>query len=306
MRLTRLLPLGLAALLAACASLPDSGSRQPVQLYTLGENQELLRLDAAAPQTLLARQPLTGLQADGQPVGLGLRRANGQLYALAQSGQLYRLDPQSGTAEKIGSGHPPPGTATVGGRNGIAGVLFFGERFGVDVDPASDRLRVTADRGMNLRMDLDSGLAVGGASGTQPTRQPDTALQYAADDANAGKTPAVVALAYARDPADPQRSTAYAIDAELGTLVQLGSRAGSQPVVSADTGTLRTIGPLGLGRLRDASLAIDPQSQRAYAAIRSFADLRTQLFSVDLQTGRARALGFIGQGRPVQGLVVAP
>ncbi|HVR53579.1 MAG TPA: DUF4394 domain-containing protein [Pseudorhodoferax sp.] len=305
MRLTRLLPLGLAALLAACASLPDNTARSPVQLYTLGENQELLRLDAAAPQTLLARQALTGLQQDGQPVGLGLRPANGQLYALASSGQLYQLDPQSGAAQKVGSGHPPPGTATVGGRNGIAGVLFFGERFGVDVDPVSDRLRVTADRGMNLRMDLDTSLVVGGGSADN-RRQPDTALQYAADDANAGKTPAVVAVAYARDRADPQRSTAYAIDAELGTLVLLGSRAGSQPVVSPDTGTLRTIGPLGLGRLRDASLAIDPQSQRAYAAIRSFADLRTQLFSVDLQTGRTRALGFIGQGRPVQGLVVAP
>lgn len=305
MRLTRLLPLGLAALLAACASLPDNAPRQPVQLYTLGENQELLRLDAAAPQTVLARQTLTGLEQDGQPVGLGLRPANGQLYALASSGQLYRLDPQSGAAQKVGSGHPPPGTATVGGRNGIAGVLFFGERFGVDVDPVSDRLRMVADRGMNLRMDLDSSLAVGDGN-AQGRRQPDTALQYAADDANAGKTPAVVALAYARDPADPQRSTAYAIDAELGTLVLLGSRAGSQPVLSPDTGTLRTIGPLGLGRLRDASLAIDPQSQRAYAAIRTFADLRTQLFSVDLQTGRTRALGFIGQGRPVQGLVVAP
>lgn len=306
MRLTRLLPFGLATLLAACAGMPGSGSsQQPTLAYTLGENQELLQLDVRAPQTVLARKPLTGLGRNERLVGLSLRPANGQLYALARSGQLYQIDRDSGAAQKVGTGVPPAGTATFGISNGIAGILFSGDTFGIDFNPAVDRLRVVGDLGMNLRMNPDTSVAVDGDP-AQNGLQPDAALRYAADDANAGKTPAVVAVAYARDAADPQRVTAYAIDREQGTLVLLGSRAGATPAVSPDTGTLRTIGTLGLGRLRDAALDIDPRSNRAVAAIRTTEDLRTRLFSIDLQSGQARAIGVVEQGRPVLGLAIAP
>lgn len=305
MRLTRLLPFGLAALLAACASMPDSGANQPTLAYTLSENQELLHLDTRAPQTVLARQPLTGLARGDRLVGLSLRAADGQLYALARSGQLYRVDRTTGAAQKMGTGVAPPGTASFGMGTGIAGLIFSGDAFGIDFNPVADRLRVVSDVGLNLRLNPETSVAEDGDP-AQAGRQPDTALRYAADDANAGKTPAVVAVAYARDAADPQRSTAYAIDRELGTLVLLGSRAGATPAVSPNAGTLRTIGALGLGRLRDASLDIDGRNNRAFAVVRTVDDLRARLYTIDLQSGRARAVGVVEQGRPVQGLAIAP
>lgn len=306
MRLTRLLPFGLATLLAACAGLPDSGSsQQPTLAYTLSENEELLRLDTRAPQTVQARVPVTGLGRGDQLIALSLRAADNQLYALARSGQLYRVDAASGVAQKMGTGATPAGTATFGTGTGISGIIFSGDTFGVDFNPVADRLRVVSDRGQNLRIDPATSVAVDGDPAVAG-RQPDASLRYAADDVNAGKAPAVVAVAYARDAADPQRTTAYAIDRELGTLVLLGSRAGATPAVSPDTGTLRTIGSLGLGRLRDASLDIDARTGRAFAVVRTVEDLRTRLFSIDLQSGRARAIGVVEQGRPVRGLAIAP
>lgn len=305
MRSTRFLLLGLAAVLSACASLSDSSTNQPTLAYTLSENQELLQLDARAPQTVLARRPLTGLDRNADLVGLGRRGADGQLYALARNGQLYQVHPETAAARKIGTGEAPPGTPTFGIGTSVAGMVLSGNSFGAHFDPATDRLRVVSDTGLNLRLDPATSLVVDGDP-ARPGLQADTALRYAADDANAGKKPAVVAIAHAPDKADARRVTTYAIDRELGTLVVLGSVAGATPAVAPESGTLRTVGSLGIGRLRDAALDIDPRGQRAYAVVRTTDDLRVRLFTVDLQSGRARAVGMVDQGRPVRGLAIAP
>jgi hypothetical protein len=302
MRLTRLLPLSLAALLAACAGLQESTSTTPVLAYTLGENRELLRIDTRAPQTVLARQALTGLQHHDQLVGLSRRASDGQLFALSRSGQLYQVDAATGAATVVGTGSAPPGTPTFGAGTGISGVVFSGEFFGTHFDPSGSYLRVVTDRGMNLRLDPQTSLAIDGDPALFG-RQPDAALHYAADDAQAGKAPAVVALAVT---GEGQDAVSYGIDRELGNLVRLGSNRAGTAAASPDAGVLHTVGSLGLGRLRDASLDIDAKTQKAYAVIRTASDLRTRLFTIDLQSGKARAVGVVEQGRPVQGLAIAP
>lgn len=299
MRLTRLLPLSLAALLAACAGLQESSTTTPVLAYTLSENQELLRIDTRAPQTVLSRQALTGLDVTDVLIGLTPRHP-GQIIGLARSGLLYEINPTTGAATKVGTGVAPPGMTSFGGRTAIAGLMLRGDQFGIDLDSTKKQVRLVSDSGQNLRIDASTSLVIDGDP-NRPGRQADGVLRYAITDVNAGKTPAVVALAFA---GDQQAKTAYAIDRDLGALVVLGG--GVHGADQADNGVLHTVGSLKLGRLRNASMDIDSRSQTAYAVVQTVDDLRARLITIDLKTGQSRTIGLVEQGRPVQGLAIAP
>jgi hypothetical protein len=115
-----------------------------------------------------------------------------------------------------------------------------------------------------------------------------------------------VAAGYTYHQRDDKLTTNYAIDAALGTLVLQGSREGAQPVVSPNTGQLRTVGPLGLGPLADASFDISDVRNAALLAARTSPQAPTVLYRVDLDTGRASALGVVGDGAPLRGLAIVP
>ena len=73
----------------------------------------------------------------------------------------------------------------------------------VDFNPVADRLRVITSDGTNLRINVDDGKAT-----------VDGALKFKDGDANAGKTPKVVAGAYSNSLKGSQAATAlYNIDA---------------------------------------------------------------------------------------------
>ena len=144
------------------------------------------------------------------------------------------------------------------------------------------------------------------APGLRAEVQPDPALRYAWGDMHAGRTPHIVAAGYTYNQRDDKLTTNYAIDAALGTLVLQGSREGTQPMVSPNTGQLRTVGSLGLGPLEDASFDIADVNNTALLAARTGAHAPTVLYRVDLDTGRARALGVVGDGAPLRGLAIVP
>jgi len=77
-------------------------------------------------------------------------------------------------------------------------------------------------------------------------------------------------------------------------------------MVSPNTGQLRTVGSLGLGPLEDASFDIADVNNTALLAARTGAHAPTVLYRVDLDTGRARALGVVGDGAPLRGLAIVP
>ena len=91
-----------------------------------------------------------------------------------------------------------------------------------------------------------------------------------------------------------------------GVLVTQGSREGTQPVVSPNSGQLRTVGPLGLGPLTDVSFDIADVGNTALIAVRTAADTQTRLHQVDLATGATRPLGVVGDGAPLVGLAIEP
>ena len=265
--------------LAACAGTPDpevAGTPRKETVWAVTDAAELVRFNAGQPHKLQQRVPLQGLQPGDKLVGIDFRVSRGVLYALSASGRLYTLDTKTGRLTPVGSAPP---------------VVLRGERFGVDFNPAADRVRVVSDSGQNLRLHPDTGALAA----------TDPALTWAAPGRPA---PRVAAAAYTYNKKDEKLTTNYAIDLGSGTLVMQGSLEGSLPAVSPNTGALTVVGPLGSGALDAAALDIADIDNTALAALRSHG--RTRLYVLDLATGRGTPLGTVGEGRALWGLAIEP
>ena len=89
------------ALLAGCAApRPDAGLRETLVAVTA--SHELITFQAAQPERILERRPLTGLAPGERLVGIDFRVAKGVLYALSQAGRLYTLDIPPGALRPVG------------------------------------------------------------------------------------------------------------------------------------------------------------------------------------------------------------
>lgn len=284
---------GLAALalLNACSPMAGPGAQSPdrreVAVAVTTSNQ-LIRFNAARPDRLLSRKPLTGLQPGEQVLGLDYRSKGDVLYALGSSNRLYTVDVDSGAATAVGAP--------------FAGVLQ-GSAFGFDFNPTVDRIRVVSDRGQNLRLHPDTG-AVVDASADQPGLQTDGPTAFAPTDRHAGQAARVVAAAYSYNKTDPKVTTNFAIDAGTASLVTQGSREGVQPSVSPNGGRLFTVGALGAGPFSDASFDIHVLSDQAFAALSAAGSRSSRWVQVDLQTGAAREIGTIAGGEAVRAIAL--
>ena len=275
--------LATAALLAACApplepAEPDGPLRKEL-VWAVTDGAELIKFNAGQPRRVLARVPVTGGVVGDPLVGIDYRVSRGVLFALSARGRLYTLDTTSGRLHAVSSGAPLPLT---------------GRAAGFDFNPAADRIRVIADNGQNLRLHPDTGAL----AATDPP------LAYAPGDARAGHAPQAVAAAYTYHPSNHKLTTNYAIDRAAGTLLMQGSAEGVAPVVSPNTGQLRSVGALGTGPVDDAAFDIADVKNTPLAALRQHG--RTRLYLLDLPSGRASLLGTVGDGRPLAGLAIEP
>lgn len=283
-------------LVTACAGWSEpEGALRKETIYAVTANLDLIKFNAGQPRRVLEKRVVTGLPRGETLLGVDYRVARGVLYALSGtasgSARLYTLDTATGVLTPVG--------------NAPAAIALTGSLFGVDFNPAADRIRVVSDTGMSLRLHPDTGAAVDGNPALDGF-QPDTALSYAPGDVNFGRSPAVVAAAYTYNKRDDKLTTNFAIDRRLGALLRQGSAEGVLPVMSPNTGLLTTVGSLGLGELVDASFDIADLSGAAFAAVRTLADNRSRLYLIDLTNGHAQALGTVGNGTPLLGMAVEP
>ncbi len=285
----RLLALPLA-LLAGCAMPPPEPLGPPAKetIYAVTTGNQLVQFNAGQPQKTLSSKALTGLAAGDTLLGIDYRVAKGQLFGLGASGQLYRIDTQTGAASAVGTPSALP-------REGAT-------EWGVDFNPTVDRIRVVNDAGFNLRLHPDTGAIVDG-NPNEPGVQFDGRLAYDAADVNAGKTPAIVAAGYTYNKDNDKITTNYALDGRQGVLVHQGSKEGVQPAVSPNTGRLWTVGSLGIGSFQRATLDISDVSNAAYAAITTGSS--SAWYRIDLATGKATRIGTIAAGAVV-GAVIEP
>jgi hypothetical protein len=267
------------ALLSACATPEPVGAPRQETVVAVTDAAELIRFNAGQPQRILARQPLQGLPAGDALVGIDYRVALGVLYALSASGRLYTIDTASGALKPVGAA--PAATPQ-------------GATVGVNFNPVADRIRVVTDTGRNLRLHPDTGALAA----------TDPAVAYAAGDARHGLAPRLAAAAYTYNKQNDKLTTNYAIDRAAGTLVTQGSVEGVAPVVSPNTGLLRSVGPLGTGPVDAAALDIADTDNTALAALRQGG--RTSLHLVNLATGAAARIGTVGDGRALWGMAIEP
>ncbi len=238
----------------------------PTTVYATTAANELVRFDRRTLQ-VASRQPITGLQAGETALGIDVRPANGGLYLLGSTNQIYLVNPATAAATAVGTPFTPS----------VSGALV-----GFDVNPVADRLRVVTTTGQNLRINPDTGAVVG----------VDTALAYAPDDRNAAFRSNV---AYTNNQVGATSTTLYDIDAALEVLTT------QQP---PNDGTLRTVGLLRQDADGRGGFDIAADGA-ALAALTPAGSDRTRIYQVDLDSGRARAIGSIN-GPALTGLTVAP
>lgn len=126
-------------------------------LFSVTTAGDLVRFDSATPGTLVTVGPITGLQGGETILGIDVRPATGQIYALGSTGRLYVLSRTNGAATFV---------ATVS-------TALSGTAFGVDFNPTVDRLRVVSNTGQNLRINPNDGATIVDGAINGPTTSVD-------------------------------------------------------------------------------------------------------------------------------------
>ncbi len=146
-RLAATITLG-AALGAATTAAADCGNRSDfirgarLAVTGLTTDQRLVRFRECSPDRVTEIGTVAGFQgADTALVGIDYRVQDGKLYGVGNGGGVYTID---------------GGTAQLTFVNALTTPLS-GTSFGVDFNPAADRLRIVSDTGQNLRHNVTTG-----------------------------------------------------------------------------------------------------------------------------------------------------
>ncbi|MEU7115109.1 DUF4394 domain-containing protein [Streptomyces sp. NPDC046182] len=258
----------LAALCAAPAlAASDAASKTlPVHdhksLHAIGltGDQRLVEFDVHKPSKTGSLGKVSGLSGDTKLVGIDFRVQNEKLYGVGDKGGIYTLNTTNAKAKKVSQ----------------LTVALAGSTFGVDFNPAANRLRVISNTGQNLRHNIDDPAApltttLDGTL-TNPTMPPSTAM-------------GVTGAAYTNNDLNAATAT---------TLFDLDTAADRISVQSpANAGTLAPTGNLGVDAALDAGFDIYYNSMagtnHGFAAIGTGGAYR--LYAVDVLTGKATGKG---------------
>ena len=187
-------------------------------------------------------------------LGIDVRPTDGMIYGIAADGNIVTIDPKTGEAKM---------------KSKLSESWKQGVTTSFDFNPAADRLRLMNSEGVSLRINVDDGKAT-----------VDGNHKYKEGDANAGKTPKIVAGAYTNSLKEkPKATTLYNIDATTGSLVSQNP---------PNDGVLNTVGTLGMAVSGPVAFNIVSTGQDKNDAWLMAGDT---LYSVDLKTGKATAAG---------------
>jgi hypothetical protein len=247
LRVTALATCAVALALPAAANAADT-------LYGVTDDDELVTINSSAPGNLERSVNITGLPAGEKLLGIDVRPATDALLAVGSTNRLYQLNPVTGVARLVGSNTPfTPG--------------LTGTSFGFDVNPQVDAVRIVSDADQNLRVSANTGQVIAA----------DTNLAYKAGDPGAGTNPSVGASAYTNSVPAATSTALYGIDSARDALVR------QDP---PNAGTLTTVGALGVDTAEPVAFDITAGGV-AYAALQRAGQSGTELFTVNLATGKA-------------------
>ena len=243
-----------------------------VPLFTLlatGQNtntNKLVQFTSTAPGIIQATIPVTGLTAGDTLRAIDFRPANGLLYGVAAPATndaltLYTINPTTGAATAVGA--PITG-------------LIVGAFIGMDFNPTVDRIRIVNDSDDNLRINPNTGLRADVVN--------DTNL-------NPGGTTIIESVAYTNSLPGATTTTLFAINQSTDNLSRIGGIDGAP---SPNGGVVTDIGSLGFTPTGASGFDIVGTANTALSVMQVGGV--TYLFSVDLTTGLASAVGTVGDG----------
>lgn len=169
---------------------------QPVA-YTTDAANNLVIVNLTAGTTVTKQ--ISGIATGENILGIDMRPATGQLYALGSTSIIYTINMSSGAATAVGTQFS---------------TLLNGTSFGFDFNPTVDRIRVVSNTGQNLRVHP----TLGGVAFVDGSLNPGT--------------PAISAAAYSNNIPAASTTTLFDLDAtrlykqdppNAGTLVEAGT-----------------------------------------------------------------------------------
>ena len=269
----RTLALGTAVLMLVLGLIgtapPASSAPSNQTVYALTTTNKILRFRTYAPGTIQSSVTVTGLEPGERLVGIDVRPATGELWAVGDADRLYTINPASGAATE----------------RSVLSTPLDGRHFGVDFNPTVDRLRIVSDAEQNLRVNVDTGAVT-----------EDLPLGYTGFLAN--QDPKVTAVAYTNSqcgppnptpaPPEPRTTTLYDLDASLDLL---------STQAPPNDGVLNAVGGLGVNVLARAGFDISGNDGTPYAALdlaSPAGDATSFLYRIDLTNGDAIRIGRIG------------
>ena len=239
---------------------------QTIYAVDLGNNFTLFH--SASPGTVDRNLPITGLLTGDRIVGIDFRAVDGKLYGVGIDSRVYTVDTVTAVASPVGATFTP---------------ALDGEHFGVVLDPATDRIRIqSAESGQNLRLDPATGQVT----------DVDAVLAYATGDANEGSTPEIAATAVTTGAS----AATYGIDWQLDEFVVM-----SDP----NSGQLTSVGSTGVVTLACAALDVGANGV-VYASMTITPGAVNNLYTMNVSTGAATALGAINLVPSIQSIAIAP
>ena len=186
--------------IASCGNRVDIGRGPRLIILGLTADQRLIQFRECTPGNVYEIGAVYGLQSpDTALVGIDFRVQGGQLYGVGNGGGIYTIDTSTAAATRVSHLTVP----------------LDGNSFGVDFNPAADRLRIIGNTGQNLRHNVNAGgMTIA-----------DGVLNYAAGTPATG----VTAVAYTNNDLEPTSGTTlFDIDTSLNqVIIQSPPNAGS-------------------------------------------------------------------------------
>lgn len=198
-------------------------------------------------------KPIRVKGIDGNLQGIDFRPANGLLYGVTDTDNVYIINPDTGDAKLASK---------------LSSSFDGGFQSGFDFNPVPDRLRIVGSNDQNFRTNVDNGAV-----------NVDKTLAYGSSDPNSGKNPNITAIGYTNSRAGATSTQLFGIDYDLDVLVL------QDP---PNDGNLRTIGSLGINFSPIGGFDIVTDASGANTA---FAASDNTLYTIDLSTGAAKKVG---------------
>lgn len=251
---------------ALMLSAPGSGSAAPAATPNLrafgitGDGTQMATFTTDRPNVLDWVRDVIGLSGDTALIGIDFRVQNGLMYGVGNKGGIYTIKTPPATADVVIT------------KVSQLQYTLNGTNFGVDFNPAADRLRVISDNGQNLRHNLNDHTTIQDLNLTTPPIE--------------GTTKGVSAAAYTNNDLNGATAT---------TLFDISTTSDQVLIQSpANNGTLAPTGSLGIDAQINAGMDVfstlsggKTVSNAAFATLTASGATRPSLYSINLFTGEA-------------------